>query len=213
MYENLKGKTLVAIGDSLFEGNRLGKAYTWVNKMATVYGMYVYNYGKNGNTLAKQERETANAPMCERYEKMHADADYVVVLGGANDKRLDVPIGENDSTDPTTFKGALRQMILGLTAKYPKAKILFMTNYNRWPSKNALGLSDIDYVDAMLEICALYAIPCFDNYRQSGISFQNPNQLAWMDEGLALGRPENHHFTGEAYDWLLPKYAALLAGL
>ena len=209
----LKGKTLVAIGDSLFEGNLLGKPYTWVNKMATVHGMYVYNYGKNGNTLAKQERETANAPMCERYEKMHPEADYVVVLGGANDKRLDVPIGENDSTDPTTFKGALRQMILGLTAKYPKAKILFMTNYNRWPSKNALGLSDIDYVDAMLEICALYAIPCFDNYRQSGISFQNPNQLAWMDEGLALGRPENHHFTGEAYDWLLPKYAALLAGL
>lgn len=209
----LKGKTMVAIGDSLFEGNLLGKPYTWVNKMATVHGMYVYNYGKNGNTLAKQERETANAPMCERYEKMHPEADYVVVLGGANDKRLDVPLGENDSTDPTTFKGALRQMILGLTAKYPKAKILFMTNYNRWPSKNALGLSDIDYVDAMLEICALYAIPCFDNYRQSGISFQNPNQLAWIDEGLALGRPENHHFTGEAYDWLLPKYAALLAGL
>ena len=209
----LKGKTMVAIGDSLFEGNLLGKPYTWVNKMATVHGMYVYNYGKNGNTLAKQERETANAPMCERYEKMHPEADYVVVLGGANDKRLDVPIGDNDSTDPTTFKGALRQMILGLTAKYPKAKILFMTNYNRWPSKNALGLSDIDYVDAMLEICALYAIPCFDNYRQSGISFQNPNQLAWIDEGLALGRPENHHFTGEAYDWLLPKYAALLAGL
>ncbi len=209
----LKGKTMVAIGDSLFEGNLLGKPYTWVNKMATVHGMYVYNYGKNGNTLAKQERETANAPMCERYEKMHPEADYVVVLGGANDKRLDVPIGDNDSTDPATFKGALRQMILGLTAKYPKAKILFMTNYNRWPSKNALGLSDIDYVDAMLEICALYAIPCFDNYRQSGISFQNPNQLAWIDEGLALGRPENHHFTGEAYDWLLPKYAALLAGL
>ena len=209
----LKGKTMVAIGDSLFEGNLLGKPYTWVNKMATVHGMYVYNYGKNGNTLAKQERETANAPMCERYEKMHPEADYVVVLGGANDKRLDVPIGDNDSTDPSTFKGALRQMILGLTAKYPKAKILFMTNYNRWPSKHALGLSDIDYVDAMLEICALYAIPCFDNYRQSGISFQNPNQLAWIDEGLALGRPENHHFTGEAYDWLLPKYAALLAGL
>jgi lysophospholipase L1-like esterase len=209
----LKGKTLVAIGDSLFEGNLLGKPYTWVNKMATVHGMYVYNYGKNGNTMAKQARETAVAPMCERYETMHPEADYVVVLGGANDKRLDVPIGDNDSTDPTTFKGALRQMILGLTAKYPKAKILFMTNYNRWPSKNALGLSDIDYVDAMIEMCALFAIPCFDNYRASGISFQNPNQLAWMDEGLALGRPENHHFTSEAYDWLLPKYAALLAGL
>lgn len=213
MYENLKGKTLVAIGDSLFEGNRLGKAYTWVNKMATVYGMYVYNYGKNGNTLAKQEKETANKPMCERYADMKDGADYVVVLGGANDKRLSVPIGTDEDTDPTTFKGAMRQMILGLTAKYPKAKILFMTNYNRWPSKNELGLSDIDYVVAMEEMCRIYSIPCFNNYYNAGLSFFNPNQLSWVDEGVVLGLPENHHFSEEAYDWLLPKYAALLAGL
>ena len=209
----LHGKTLVAIGDSLIYGNKLGNEATWPNLLGKKCGMTVHNFGKNGNPVAKQEREPQQIPMCIRYADMPDRADYVVVLGGANDKRLDVPIGQNDSTDPTTFKGALRQMILGLTAKYPKAKILFLTNYNRWPSKNALGLSDIDYVDAMIEMCALFAIPCFDNYRASGISFQNPNQLAWIDEGLALGRPENHHFTAEAYDWLLPKYAALLAGL
>lgn len=213
MYENLKGKTLVAIGDSLFEGNKLGKGVTWVNKMATVYGMYVYNYGRNGNTLAKQSKETAVLPMCERYATMHDNADYVVVLGGANDKRLSVPIGENDSTDPTTFKGAIRQLILGLTEKYPKAKILFMTNYNRWPSKNELGISDLAYVEAMQEMCGIYSIPCFDNYHNAGLSFHNPHQLAWADEGVVLGLPENHHFSEEAYDWLLPKYAALLAAL
>ena len=213
MYENLKGKTLVAIGDSLFEGNKLGKGVTWVNKMATVYGMYVYNYGRNGNTLAKQSKETAVLPMCERYATMHDNADYVVVLGGANDKRLSVPIGENDSTDPTTFKGAMRQLILGLTEKYPKAKILFMTNYNRWPSKNELGISDLAYVEAMQEMCGIYSIPCFDNYHNACLSFHNPHQLAWADEGVVLGLPENHHFSEEAYDWLLPKYAALLAAL
>lgn len=213
MFNILKGKTLVALGDSLFEGNHLGNGATWVNKMATAYGMRVYNYGKNGNTMAKQEKETRVPPMCERYAAMHGNADYVVVLGGANDKRLSVPIGENDSTDPATFKGALRQLILGLTEKYPHAKILFMTNYNRWPSKNDLGISDIAYVEAMQEICALFAIPCFDNYHNAGLSFHNPHQLAWIDEGLTLGLPENHHFSEEAYEWLLPKYAALLAAL
>ncbi|MBQ9098836.1 MAG: SGNH/GDSL hydrolase family protein [Clostridia bacterium] len=212
MYDILKGKTLVAIGDSLFEGNKLGNAATWVNKMER-YGMTVYNYGKNGNTMAKQEKETKVPPMCERYAQMQDGADYVVVLGGANDKRLSVPLGENDSTDPTTFKGALRQMILGLTAKYPKAKILFMTNYNRWPSKNELGISDIDYVLAMEEICRIYSIPCFNNYYNAGISFHNPAQSCWIDEGLVLGINENRHFSNEAYDWLLPKYAALLAAL
>lgn len=212
MYDILKGKTLVAIGDSLFEGNKLGNAATWVNKMER-YGMTVYNYGKNGNTMAKQEKETKVPSMCERYAQMQDGADYVVVLGGANDKRLSVPLGENDSTDPTTFKGALRQMILGLTAKYPKAKILFMTNYNRWPSKNELGISDIDYVLAMEEICRIYSIPCFNNYYNAGISFHNPAQSCWIDEGLVLGINENRHFSNEAYDWLLPKYAALLAAL
>lgn len=212
-FEILRGKTLVALGDSLIYGNKLGNEATWVNKLGKKYGMTVYNHGQNGNTLAVQDKETKAEPMCVRYAGMEEGADYVVVLGGANDKRLDVPIGENGDTDPHTFKGALNTLILGLSAKYPKAKFLFLTNYNRWPGKNTLGISDLAYVDAMLEVCAKYAIPCFDNYRGSGISFQNPAQLAWMDEGLTLGLPENHHFSDEAYDWLLPKYAMLLAGL
>lgn len=212
-FEILRGKTLVALGDSLIFGNKLKNEATWVNKLGKKYGMTVYNHGVNGNTVAVQEKETKTPPMCVRFADMEEGADYVVVLGGANDKRLDVPIGENGDTDPHTFKGALNTLIAGLSAKYPRAKILFLTNYNRWPGKNALGVSDVAYVDAMLEICALNAIPCFDNYRGSGISFQNKAQLAWIDEGLSLGLPENHHFSDEAYDWLLPKYEMLLAGL
>ena len=210
----LTGKTLVALGDSLFYGNRLGNGATWINKLGARHNMTVYNAGVNGNTLARQPRETKVKPMCERYADLPDGADYVVVMGGANDKRLDVPIGEDTDTDPATFKGALNVLIDGLTAKYPKAKILFMTNYNRWPSKNANGQSDIDYAEAMLAVCRRWAIPCFDNYHQSGISFQNPHQRQWMDEALSLGDAKpNHHFSEEAYEWLLPKYEALLLGL
>ena len=215
MMENiLAGKTLVAIGDSLIHGNILGKEATWVNKLGKKNGMTVYNHGINGNTLACQNLEPKTPAMCVRYADMEDGADYVVVLGGANDKRLHVPIGENDSSDPYTFKGAMNQLILGLTKKYPKAKILFMTNYNRWPSKNQLGLSDIDYVLAMEEICRKWSIPCYNNYYNCGLSFQNPAQLPWLDEGLVLGKEkENHHFSEEAYEWLLPRYEALLKAL
>lgn len=65
----------------------------------------------------------------------------------------------------------------------------------------------------MIEVAALWAIPCFDNYRASGISFRNPAQLPWIDEGLVLGIGENHHFSAEAYDWLLNKYEKLLEAL
>ncbi len=213
-HDILKGKTLVVLGDSLIYGNKLGNEATWPNLLGKKCDMTVHNFGKNGNPIAKQEREPQQIPMCIRYADMPDNADYVVVLGGANDRRLRVPIGGNDSDNLYTFKGALNALIAGLTQKYPKAKILFMTNYNRYPEINELGLSDIDYVIAMQEICAKWAIPCFDNYHGSGISFQNPAHLVWMDEGLMLGLEKpNRHFSKEAYEWLLPKYEALLRGL
>lgn len=63
------------------------------------------------------------------------------------------------------------------------------------------------------EDAAPFAVPCFDNYRNCGLSFRNPAQLAWIDEGLSLGLGENRHFSEEAYRWLLPRYEALLEGL
>ena len=84
--------------------------------------MTLYNYGQNGNTVAVQHAEVQPLPpVCVRYADMADGADYVVVLGGANDKRLSVPLGETDSTSPETFCGALNVLIAGLTEKYPRA--------------------------------------------------------------------------------------------
>lgn len=212
---NLEGKTLLALGDSLIYGNRLGNEKTWVNLLGQKRRMQVYNYGQNGNTVAVQTREPAQVPMCVRWQEMAAETDYLVILGGANDKRLDVPIGEisRENRDKATFAGALNVLLEGVTARYPRARLLLMTNYQRWPKANGLGLTELAYVDAMLEVAALWALPCFDNYRGCGLSFQNPAQLAWIDEGLSLGLPENRHFSEEAYRWLLPRYEALLEAL
>jgi len=210
----LKGKTIVAIGDSLFHGNKDCRGNTWLEMMAKRNEMTLYNYGHNGNTVAVQHTEEQELPpMCVRYADMADGADYVVVLGGANDKRLNIPIGGSSSDSPETFSGALNLLIEGLTKKYPKARILFMTNYNRWPSLNAIGLSDIDYVEAMKEVCAKWSIPCFDNYHSCGISFQNPAHAAWMDEGIVRGDAPNRHFSAEAYEWLSYKYESVLESL
>ncbi len=213
--DRLHGKTIVAIGDSLFHGSKDCKGNTWLEMMAKRHEMTLYNYGQNGNTVAAQSYEQQPlAPMCVRYADMADGADYVVVLGGANDKRLHVPLGGVGSTLPETFCGALNILIAGLTEKYPKARILFMTNYNRWPTKNKIGLSDIDYVEAMKQVCAVWSIPCFDNYHNCGISFQNPAHAAWMDEGIVRGDEKpNRHFSAEAYEWLSYKYEAILASL
>ena len=211
----LDGKTLAALGDSLIYGNLLGNEKTWVNLLGEKHGMRVLNYGENGGPVARQKLEPERVPMCDRCLEMEAGADYIVILGGANDKRLHVPIGNltRENRDDTTFAGALNLLLERVTGRYPRGKLLLMTNYNRWPEKNRLGLSDIDYVNAMLEVAGLWSIPCFDNYRNSGISFQNPAQLSWIDEGISLGLAPNHHFSEAAYRWLLPKYEAVLEGL
>ena len=103
---NLTGKTLVALGDSLIYGSKLGNEATWVNKLAKKHNMTVYNHGINGCPVAQQTIEPQRVPMCVRYADMEDGADYVVVLGGANDKRLHVPLGEIDSQDTSTFCGA-----------------------------------------------------------------------------------------------------------
>ena len=208
----LTNKTMVVLGDSLIYGNKSGTQYTWPSLLAEQEEMTVYNYGLNGNSVAYVEGHSE--PMCRRFRDMKDEADYVVLLGGANDRRLNVPLGELDSMEEETFMGALNILAKGLLEKYPKAKLLFMTNYNRKKKPNALGLCDIDYVDAMLAVAAKYAIPCFDNYRLSGLSFQNLPQRVWIDEALALGEEKaNYHFSPEAYRWLLPRYATLLKSL
>ena len=210
----LYGKTIVALGDSLFHGNLDCQGNTWLEMMAKRNAMTLYNYGQNGNTVSVQHiEEQVLAPMCVRYADMANNADYVVVLGGANDKRLHVPLGDLDSDSAETFCGALNILIAGLTEKYPKARILFMTNYNRWPTLNNIGLSDIDYVEAMKQVCGKWSIPCFDNYHNCGISFQNPAHAAWMDEGIVRGSTANRHFSAEAYEWLSHKYEAILESI
>lgn len=213
MEDCLKGKTLVALGDSLMYGSLMGNEVTWVNKLGKKRGMTVYNYGINGNTVAWVAKGGNKRPMCERYGEMADNADYVVVLGGANDFRLNVPIGSDDDRDPSTFKGALNLLISGLAAKYPKAKVLFLTNYRRSKRINDLGLDEYAYVAAMEEVCAKRCVPCFNNYRNCGISVIDPEQAPWADEGTVLDGHPNLHFSDRAYDFLVPVYEKLLEEL
>lgn len=197
----LYGKTLTFLGDSLAHGNIIGRHAVWSHLLGIKYDMTIHNMGINGNSVARQNVETTNLPMIDRYTNIPTTSDYVVIIGGANDKRLNVSIED--------FKSALETIVDGVRANVPKAKLLFMTNFNRFPnSTNSLGLNDIDYVDAMLEVCKNKGVKCFDNYHESGVTFAD-----WFDEGVAQGTTANKHISREGYKWLLPIYENLIRGL
>lgn len=199
----LYGKRIGGLGDSLMYGHTLGTDKTWLAKVAKRNNMIAFNYGINGNPLSVTED-----CMAIRYEQMEDDLDYIVVIGGANDNAKGHSIGENTDQTIDTFKGALNVLIKGLLNKYPTSKILFMTNYQRYSG-------DQKFVDAMLEICAIYSIPCFDNFRNSGINFNNGAFLA-QREVFDLKNSDGSftkHFTEAGYDFLTTKYEALLKSL
>ena len=214
-------KKLTVIGDSLIHGNVLGNGSTWVTNVGIKYNMVYVNLGDNGNPVATVD-DSGEVAMVDRITDVPTDTDIFVLLGGANDKRFNVPLGEIDSTNKYTFYGALNTIISAVYARCPKAKILLMTTYCRYTSKNSLDLGDEDYANAMLEAGRHNLVPVFDNYHNSGVNFLNANQLAWIDESRNRQKKVNdqttyidptHHFSVEGYEWLTSIYEAALSAI
>lgn len=216
----LYGKKLTVMGDSLIHGDRLGNGVTWPTALGIKYNMTVTNLGINGNTVAVQTAETTNQPMVSRISSVPTNTEIFVLLGGANDKRLNVPIGTADSSDTSTFLGALNSIVSSMRDRCQKAKIIFMTTYNRYGSKNSLGFGDEDYANAMIEAGKHNLVPVFDNFHCSGVNFLDDDQRAWIDESRNLQKKvsdetvyddDTHHFSLEGYEWITPLYEAALA--
>ena len=162
-FPQLEGKTINVIGDSYFAGNGLDKTYVWPSLLSLKYNMKLTNHGINGSTVCVTP-DNKN-PMVKRYQKLpDNDPDIVIVEGGRNDRSQNsagkgAAIGENNTTDETTFKGALTSVLRGLRQKYPNAMIMCVTAWRVDDGTTAYGT-------AMKEVCAYEGVPCFDATNQ-----------------------------------------------
>lgn len=183
----LEGKSFICIGDSFVKGHTLSESQTWAYKLATRNNMTYHKHAVNGVSLTYKSGQSSTALInsIDDFLSGVSAADYVIVLAGHNDANPDlnggsaVPIGENTDKINTTFKGALNLLIDKLYVKYPTAKLLFLTPFNR------RGIEE-PYVEAMKEICGVWCIPCFDNYHSGGICFQNAAQAAKYELSTTL---------------------------
>jgi len=203
--DRLYGKTITFMGDSLAYGNKLGPEAVWLQKLAFDHNMTAYNLGINANSVSTGGGAGSTNAMVTRYNQVQ-ESDFFVLIGGANDRRLGVPVGTVSDTTQETFCGALNIIIDGLRAMYPTMRMLFLTNYNRYSG-------DLAYVEAMKEVCAEKSVPCFDNFHNCGLTFMDSNLLDWIDEGLMLNSEANHHFSVAGYEWIEPIYENLLKGI
>lgn len=135
--------------------------------------------------------------------------DIIIVNGGTNDPGFapDVPIGEIDYTNPTTytdqqiagwsdstseyfrvntFCGAYQTMLIRMMKAYPLAKIIcLLPNFAKYTVRNL-----DNYCEAIKEICDLYGIKWID-MRTSGI--RPFNQSSYMNNEGTSQNPAYIH--------------------
>lgn len=155
-YPVLEGIKMYALGDSYFGGSSLGQHQTWVNLIGYQYDMSFINFGIGGNTVARASGTGSNQPpMCNRYTEMPMDGNLYFIEGGRNDRHYSVPYGTNDSTNGSTFKGALNIIISAVRQKAPDALIVLVTPWSNLGEKGYLGTNNT-YAQAMIELAEYY---------------------------------------------------------
>ena len=107
--------------------------------------------------------------MVDIYQNVPTDVDVITIWIGTNDKGSNVPIGNIDSVDETTFMGAYNVMLKWLIENRPAAKVLLITPMQRSDSTGQTGVPLIDYVNAVEEIGVKYSKRVLNMYKNSGL--------------------------------------------
>ena len=209
-YEQLKGITLYAMGDSYFGGSSNGIQYVWPNLMAQKYDMHFKNYGIGGATVA----HGGGNPMCERIYKMETGSPDIILLeGGRNDfSNPNIRIGKVTDQVDTTFCGGINSCIRQLKDRYPNALIIGVTCWAVDATNATTGETQQQYADAMKAVCAEWGLPCFDasNKTLSGVDMdrysfrekycQNTGDISHLNTaGMILVEPAFEKFIAEQY--------------
>ena len=155
----LFGKKIIVFGDSYVQNADRPVTETWHCRLAARYNMEYHNWGWNGNCLAYMWGEPYGPPLFERYTDLPDGADYVVVIAGHNDAVLLDRYGD----DISFFRDRLILLCEGLQAKYPEAKIVFVTP---WGAPLPMFRETIGTI---LEVCGERGIPVFDASAHSGL--------------------------------------------
>ena len=203
--EYFKGKTIVQIGDSITYG--VGTTKTYGTFLAEALGANVINKGVSGSGYCSGGRMATNMTLTESNVR---NADLITSMLGVNDWAWAVKegswngkpnyydkndtyyqLGEFDSTDPSTFYGALHtwcgnimdlKKIPGFENKEFVVITPLITSWNNsvgqrvWDQDkvNIHGHTFREYCTAIMEVCAYYDIPVFDANMFSGIYYRSP---------------------------------------
>lgn len=153
-----------SIGDITVEG--------YVTAIERRYGLVATNFGKGGHTLVQDYAALAATD--------YSDVALVTIAYGVNDARTGVPLGTVNSTDTTTFAGALNQLLRKIYTDNPECRVLVLSPMQRLTvtdfgiaTPNANGNYLIDFVNMCKAIAEKRSTAFLDQYRCTGINQTN----------------------------------------
>lgn len=191
-------KKLCAIGDSYVQALS-GNTKNWVSLISDKNNMTSTNLGVSGESVQTMVST-------ERYKNIPADSDYIVVFTGHNDIYTEeTPIGTiNDLSDDTYF-GCLNILCRWIMNNRPQARTLFITPTHR------RDVNSIPYVDAMLQTCHKYGIPCWNAYENLGIligGLEGVDQRSTFE--TYINGQYTNHLNDKGQEYIAQKIEAIL---
>lgn len=181
------GKSWASLGDSITQQAK------WQAGVVGKHGLLWTNFGKGGTKISGAPGDLDAMCQDARIDAIPTTTDLVSVMGGTNDWAQNVPMGEESSTDPLTFNGALNTMITKLMARFPdKRVILCTTPYGEMPGRagwdngwtNTQGLTTRDYAEAVRKCCKRWTLPVIDVNTDAGWNTLNIRTYITDDGGL-----------------------------
>ena len=197
--------TAIFFGDSITAGD-LGTGVianpTFPQSYGRIAGVTTTNMGRGGSTAANNP----NAGSAEHLNYVaslvnFANYDQCFVCHGVNDYNANSPLGAINSTDDTTFMGALQKFIERAYSQNPKIQIIILGTF--WSSHahvvnnqfvgslpaNAANCTIADYINGARSVANRYNLPFIDLMDMMGVNFKNYG--SWTLDGI--------HPTQESY--------------
>lgn len=115
----------------------------------------------------------------DRYLETPQDCDLITIMGGINDCNSNIPIGDINNKDRTTYIGAYQEIIEGLLTRNPNVRIMLFTPTPYWKNTAGRPFADkmIDYVNATKDVANYYGLPYLDLYNSMGINEFTKNEF------------------------------------
>ncbi len=203
---DFSGMTIACLGDSITEGSNLDKMenyqqYSYPSVLKNILqAKEVYNLGIGGSSYGRYWDQA----FVDRYKEIPKDTDIILVMGGTNDgfAASEKELGSLAEKKPKTFYGDVDELMRGLKADYPEAKIIFITplpnvlhDYLR-VQRNYL-LPQKVFANAVKELAAQYDIDVIDLYNSNLLDTHDAQVIStYMPDGVH-GNPAGYQILAE----------------